>query len=53
MANASIDFSMNINHPGPGYWKALVCLVGYLKVKQKKVIIVRKPKVLKAVIFLF
>ena len=36
---------------GPEHWKKLGCLIGYLKGKETKGIIIRKPKVLKAVMF--
>ena len=41
-----------MNHPGPEHWKALGCLIGYIKGKKIKGIIIRNPKVLKGVIFM-
>ena len=38
-------------HTGMEHWKALGCLIGYLKVKETKFIIIRNPKVLKALMF--
>ena len=40
-----------MSHPGPEHWKSLVNLIGYIKGKETKVVIVRKHKVLKAVMF--
>ena len=42
---------MNMSYPKTKHWKALGGLIGYLKCKKKKVIIIRDPDVLKAVIF--
>ena len=49
--NVSRELAIHTNHTGPEHWKALGFLIGYLKVKKTKGIIVRNPKVLKAVIF--
>ena len=38
-------------HPGPEHWKALRRLIGYLKGKYTKHIVITKPKVLRAVVF--
>ena len=38
-----------MSHPGPERWKVLGRLIGYLKVKKKKGIVIRKPKVFKDV----
>ena len=40
-----------MSHPRPEHWKTLGHLIGYLKGKKTKVIIIRKPKILKAIIF--
>ena len=37
---------IHMSHPGPEYWKVLGHLIGYLKSKETKGIIIRKPKVL-------
>ena len=42
---------MHTIHPGTDHWKALGRLIGYLKGKDTKGIIIRNPKVLKAVMF--
>ena len=42
---------MHMSHPGQEHWKALGGFIGYLKGKETKFIIIRKPKVLKAIIF--
>ena len=49
--NAGRELAVHMIHPGPDHWKALRSLIGYLKGKETKVIIIRKPKVLKAVMF--
>ena len=51
MANGARELVVQMSHFGPEHWKALVILVGYLKGKDTKVVIIRKLKVLKAVIF--
>ena len=45
------ELAVHMIHPGTEHWKALGCLIIYLKGKKVKVIIIRKPKVLKAVMF--
>ena len=40
-----------MSHPVPEYWKSLGHLIGYLKVKETKGIMIRKHKVLKAIMF--
>ena len=40
-----------MSHPGTEHWKALGRFIGCLKGKYTTVIIIRYPKVLKAVIF--
>ena len=49
VANATRDLAVHMSHPGPEHLKALGRLIGYIKVKYMKVIIIRKPKVLKVV----
>ena len=49
--NTAKELAVQINHTGPEHCKLLGRLVGYLKGKDTKGIITRKPKVLKAVIF--
>ena len=51
MANAAIELAVHISHTGPEHWKALRCLIGYLKGKETKRIAIRKPKVIKVVMF--
>ena len=40
-----------MSHPGPEHWNSLGSLIGYLKGKETKGIIIRKPKVMKSVMF--
>ena len=40
-----------MSHPGMEHWKALGNLIVYLKGKENKGIVIRNPKVLKAIIF--
>ena len=42
---------VQISHPGQEHWNVLRSLIGYLKGKDTKGIIIRKPKVLKADMF--
>ena len=49
--NVARELDVHMSHTGPEHWKALGRLIGYLKGKNTKVIIVRKPKVIKAVMF--
>ena len=51
VVNAARELAVYMSHPGPKYWKALGRLIGYLKGKETKGIITRKPKVVKAVMF--
>ena len=51
MANLARELAVHMNHPGPEHWKSLGRLIGSLKVKETKGIIIIKPKVLKAVLF--
>ena len=48
---ASRELKAHINHPGPEHWKALGCLIEYLKGKETKGIIIINPMVLKEVMF--
>ena len=52
VANTPRDFSVHISNPGPEYYKALERLIGYLKLKKIKWIIIRKPIVLKSFFFI-
>ena len=49
--NAAIELAVYMIHPGMENWKALGRLIGYLKGKETKGIVIRNPKVLKAVMF--
>ena len=51
MENAERELAVHMNHTGPDYRNTLGCLIGYLKDKNTKKIIIRNPKVLKAVMF--
>ena len=51
VSNAARELEVHMSHPGLEHWKALGHLIGYLKGKETKGIIVRNPKVMKAVIF--
>ena len=51
VAKATREFSVHTSHPCPEHWKALVYLIGNIKDKETKGIIIRKPKVMKAVMF--
>ena len=53
VANTARELVVHMSHPGPENWKALGHLIGYLKGKETKGIIIRKPKVLKAVMTCF
>ena len=50
--NTARELAVHMSHPGIEYWKALGCLIGYLKGKDTKGIVTRNPKVLKAVMFI-
>ena len=43
--------AVNMSRPGPEHWKALRRLIGYLKGKKTKGVVIRNPKSLKAVCF--
>ena len=47
MANVARELAVHMSHHGMEHWKVLGRLIGYLKGKCKKGIIIRKPKVLK------
>ena len=51
VVKSAIELAVNMSHPRTEYWKALRCLTGYLKLKNSKGTIIRKPKVLQYVIF--
>ena len=51
MANTKIELEAHMIHPGTEHWKALGRLIGYIKGKDNKCIFIRKPKVLKSVMF--
>ena len=51
VANVARELAVHMSRPGKENWKSLVRLIGYLKVKQTKGTIIRKPKVIKAVMF--
>ena len=53
VANAAIDLSLHIIHPGLEHWKALGRLIGYLKGKETKSIVIREPNFLKAIMFCY
>ena len=53
VANASRELAMHRIQTGPEHFNSLRRLIGYLKVKNTKGIIVRNPKVLKAVMFFY
>ena len=46
---AARDLAVHMSHPGTKHLKALGSLIGYLKGKETKGIIIRNPEVLKAV----
>ena len=48
---AAKELAVHTSHPGPEHWKALRRFIGYLKGKETKVIVIRKPKVQKAFMF--
>ena len=49
--NEARKLAVHMSHPGPEYWNTLRHLIGYIKGKYTKCIIIRKHKVLKAVMF--
>ena len=49
--NAARDLELHTNHPGTEQWKTLVHLIGYLKSKETKRIVIRNSKVLRTVMF--
>ena len=51
MANATRELAVHMSHPGTENWKAYGRFIGYLKGKETKGIIIRKPKILKAVMY--
>ena len=51
VGNAPRELAVHMSHPGPEHWKALGCMIGYLKGIETKGIIIRNHKVLKVVMF--
>ena len=51
MANTEREFEVHMSNPRTEHPKALGDFIVYLKVKETKIIAIRKPKVLKAVMF--
>ena len=51
MEDSAREFALHMIHPGTEHWKTLGILIGYLKGKETKIIFIRNPKALKAVIF--
>ena len=51
MANVARELAMHMSNPSKENWKELVRLIGYLKGEKTKGIIIRKSKVVKAVMF--
>ena len=51
VSNASRELALHVIHPGLEHYKALVHLIGCLKGKDTKGIIIRNPNVLKDVMF--
>ena len=49
--NAARELAVYMSHPGMGHCKSLVRLIDYLKGKDTKVIVIIKPKVMKAIMF--
>ena len=49
--NAARKFSVHMSHPGLEHLTALGRLIGYIKDKDTKGLIIRKTKVLKAIMF--
>ena len=49
--SVSRELAVHTSPPGPEHWKALASLIGYLKVKDNKGIIIVNTKVLKEVMF--
>ena len=51
VANAARELAVHRSHPGMEHCKELGCLIGYIKVKETKGIVIKNTKVLKAVMF--
>ena len=51
--SATGGLAVHMSHPGPEHWKTLGNLIGYLKGKETKGIVVREPKVLRSDIFCY
>ena len=52
VVNVARELVIHISHPETKHWKALGRLVGYIKGKETKCIVIRKPKGIKGVIYL-
>ena len=51
VANTERDLAVHMSHTGPEHRKELGRLIGYLKCKETKGIVIRKHKVMKSVMF--
>ena len=51
--NTARELVVHMSDPGPEHWKSLGHFIGYLKSKETKGIVIRKPKVLKYVMFFY
>ena len=51
VVNTARELAVHMIHPGPEHWKALGRLIRYIKGKNTKGIIIKNPKVLKAIMF--
>ena len=51
VANTERKLAVHMSHLGPEHWKALERLIVYLKCNYNNGIIIRKPKVMKSVMF--
>ena len=53
VSNTERALEVQMSHLGTEHWKTLGRLIGYIKGKQTKCIIIRNPKVMKAVMFCY
>ena len=53
VANEARELVVQMSHTGPEHWKELGILIDYIKGKQIKGIVNRKPKVMKSVVFCY
>ena len=51
MVNVGRELAVHMSHPGTEHWEALGRLIGYIKCIETKGIIIKYPKVMKAVMF--